>query len=332
MVIEYRLVIEMQPKKRCYEHIAGIVGIKTDIPGFRWGFGRCESPVSEKVFENCKIKVYLEAKKDSEVFNDIRTDCFTEIFRDFRVNPDSESLFFEKKVANLVNLKFAVSINGNSVNAVVGKSYLKYVKAKMMYIHSIAYILFDVVSMLLLKNGMTTLYCSAARLQNGKNVVFIAPPNTGKSLTVLKLRNDFNADIITEDMAVTDGERIWGAPYTNLYRNYNDKSLKNPIQNAEIPTGKKIDAVSVLQKCKGSSIEENTDFAKKTVLINRYSLGYYYSPVVRVLDYYYNDYSIEKAQQTEKELIERILNNSKVFFLRDENPMNFASSVCDISL
>lgn len=320
----------MQPKYKYYEHIPGIIGIKTDISGFRWGFGKCDDPVGEQEFENCKIKVYIESKKDSKVFEGIKTSRFTEIFRHFRVDPKSNEVIFEKKVANIVALRFLLSISDNSVSVVVGKSYLKYVKAKMMYIHSIAYILFDIVSILLLKNGMTTLYCSAACLPNGKNVVFIAPPNTGKSLTVLKLQNDINSAIIAEDMAVTDGDLIWGAPYTNLYRDYNDKTLKKPVDGYEKHSGEKIDAVIILQKSENESEDSVIDFREKVLLINRYSLGYYYSPVVRTLDYFGNAVSIKEGEKTEELLINKILSNSKTFLVKKSNPMDFSSAVCSL--
>ena len=314
----------MHSQFKCYEHIKEIIGIKTNVAGFRWGFGKCDIPVSDEKYENCKIRVLLEERKDADVFKDLSLQCYTECFRHFKVDTKSHSMIFEKRIGKLINLKFFMTINGNTVKLIVGKSYLKYIKAKMMYIHSVAYILFDAVSLLLLKNNMTALYCSAAHLNNENNVVFLAPPNTGKSLTVLKLKNDYNAEIIAEDMAVTDGKRIWGAPHTNLYRKYNDKSLAKSIETDDKNDGYSIGTVAVLQKSATESTEQVTDCLKEALLINRYSLGYYYSPVIRVFDYYYDDFSVKTAEITEESLLKMILSNSDTFRIKSSNSMNYS--------
>lgn len=209
-----------------YEQIPGVIGIKTNIKGFRWGFGQCAFAVNESVFDKCKYKVIIEERRDDKVFDDIDKKSYDKEFRHFRVSKDKPGFLFEQTIAKAFKLRCCVEVCNKTIRAIVGRSYLKFVPIKLMNVHPISYIMFDLISILLLQDGLAPLYCSSVRFQDGKTIVFMAPPNTGKSLTVLQLKRDYNAEIVCEDMAITDGRFIWGAPYTALYRNYKDKSLK----------------------------------------------------------------------------------------------------------
>lgn len=309
-----------------YVHVPGVIGIRTNIKKFRWGYGECVLPSSDSSFNECKIKVFLEEKKDKDVFDGLNLDSYTNVFRDFKAKPRSLSVIFEKKVG-AVHLRFSVSIQGDCVRVSVGSSYLKTVRIKLMYIHPISYMLFDIVSMLLLRRGMTTLYCSAAELNNGRAVVCIAPPNTGKSLTVLQLKNKHGAKILAEDMAVTDGVSIWGAPYTGLYRNYHDAGLKPDKQNTAQSFAEKIQAAFILQKGAKNNECQPENSAGLMTLINRYSLGYYYSPCVRVLDYYNSGFDIKDAQKTEEQILKKIVDNTHTYLIERQNSLDFAACI-----
>ena len=308
-----------------YENVPGIIGIKTNVKDFFWGFGACKHGVSEKAFERCKIRVNLEVRPDRAVFDDVALSEYSRQFRYFKAAPEKNSVIFSQTLKSAVQLKYVLTVDGNTVKMVVGKSYLRLVKAKLMYVHAVAFVLFDVVSFLLLKNGMTTLYCSAVYLPNGKSVVFSAPPNTGKSLCALKLRQDFGAEIVAEDMAVTDGVSLWGASQTNLYRDYNNKSLLDFDPSEFRSKLDSVDYLTILQKSESVDLTETNDFYKKLVLINRYSLGYYYSPCVRVLCFYNQSMSTDDAQGTEERILKKLMNNAVCNEVSDPDPMAFSS-------
>lgn len=314
----------MQSKFYYYEYIPKLIGIKTNVKGFRWGFGKCDSSVSESTYNQCKVKIVLEEKSDNKVFEDIETESYCNSFRHFKSSPNSHSVLYDQTIGYIIHLRYVLSLYENTVKVVVGKSYLQFAKIKIMNIHPIAYILFDVVSLILLKNGLSTLYCSAVQLLDGRTAVFMAPPNTGKSLTVLKLRKDYNANIIAEDMAVTDGLHIWGAPHTNLYRNYHDRSLLN-IDNEIIQENlNSVNLITILQKGNKGFGQEIENYFEHLLLLNHYSLGYFYSPCVRVLNYFNDDFSIQAAEEEEKTILRRLQDNAKGFIIEDSNPMQFS--------
>ena len=310
-----------------YVHVPGLIGIRTNIPGFRWGFGECSAPAPEDAFESCKIKVFLEEKKDRDVFADTDLASCTGTFRDFKAKPESGSIVFDKKIGP-VCLRFSISVQENCVRVVVGRSYLRLIRLKLMYIHPIAYVLFDVVSLLLLQQGMTTLYGSAACLRSGKTAFCAAAPNTGKSLTVLQLQQKHGARIIAEDMAVTDGVSIWGAPYTGLYRNYHDDDLKGNLQQPEEVYAQSVEAVFLLQKGSPDRELQSDDFLHQLVLINRYSLGYYYSPCVRVLDFYNRGFNMQTAQAAEEKILGRLVSSARTMIIQRQNSLDFAPAIC----
>lgn len=310
-----------------YVHVPGIIGIRTNIPGFRWGFGECSVPVSEDAFDSCRVKVYLEARRDCAVFSETDISSYAGFFRDFRAKPQEKNVAFEKRIGP-VFLRFLLSVQNNCVKVIVGRSYLRLIRVKLMYIHPIAYVLFDVVSILLLQQNLTTLYGSAVCLHDGRTAFCAAPPNTGKSLTVLQLQQKHDAHIIAEDMAVTNGESIWGAPYTGLYRDYHDKALEMIRKNQEMNTfAQSINAVLILQKGVLDREMQAGNFLHQLLLINRYSLGYYYSPCVRVLDYYNQDFDVMAAQAAEEQILGRMVNNARTAIIERKNSLDFAEYI-----
>lgn len=310
-----------------YEPVPEIIGMKTNIEGFFWGFGKCDRAVPVENFERCKIKVILELRPDKAVFDGIDLGEYSQIFRHFRAIPEKGALIFDQNVKRTVKLRYALSVSGNTVKLVVGKSYLKLVKTKLMYVHPVPYILFDVVSQLLLQSGMTTLYCSAVYLPAGKSAVFMAPPNTGKSLCALRLRKDAGAEIVAEDMAVTDGVRLWGAPNTNLYREYNDTDLMKFDSEKFRSRLDKVDYLAILQKSGNCRISQSEDIEEKLLLINRYSLGYYYSPCVRVLSFYNDSFSVQNAQKEEERLLKKLIEGAGCYILENSDPMRFSYQI-----
>lgn len=310
-----------------YENVPGIIGVKTNCHDFFWGFGKCAAPVSQEVFDRCRIKVFLDVRADRDVFRDISPGAYTCDFRHFKVAPEQGSLLFDQTVKKALHLRYVLTVTDDTVRLTVGKTYFKTIRTKLMYVHPVAYILFDVAALLLLRHGMTTLYCSAVRFSDGRSAVFMAPPNTGKSLCALKLRKDFGAKIVAEDMAVTDGTSLWGAPDTNLYRNYKDNSLMDFDRAEGAVTLDKVDYLAILQKADVSAVESPDEFEKKLLLLNRYSLGYYYSPCIRALGYYNRSISVADAESAEERILQQLQSNADCVLMKNNDPMQFSAQI-----
>lgn len=311
----------------CYVYIPQLIGIETNVKKFQWGFGKCDAPVSKEEFRRCKIRIHMEEKPDKAVFDDVDTSRYNREFRHFRAADDRCSVIFDQTMKGAIHLRYVLTVKGNEIFLTVGKTYLRLIMTKLMYVHAIPYILFDLTAMLLLKNGMTTLYCSAVKMKNDKTVVFMAPPNTGKSLCALKLSKEHGARIIAEDMAVTDGEKIWGSSHTNLYRDYHDRSLTENTAESNCDASDSVDYLCFLQKGGHPQVQNLDDYAERMTLINHYSLGYYYSPCVRVFNYFYDDFSTRIAEEEEQRICERLRSNARGVLIEDPDPMRFAEKI-----
>lgn len=72
----------------------------------------------------------------------------------------------------------------------------------------------------LIREGFAPLHCSAVVVK-GNGIVMVAPPDVGKTYTALKLVREFaEVRVLSEDMAVTDGQTLYGCPLTASVENY----------------------------------------------------------------------------------------------------------------
>lgn len=317
----------MTEKLNHYIYIPQLIGIETNVKKFQWGFGKCDISSSEEEFRHCKIRIYMEEKSDRAVFDKVDMSRYNREFRHFRASDSECSVMFDQTVKGAIHLRYVLTVKENEIFLTVGKTYLRLIQTKLMYVHPIPYILFDLAALLLLKNGMTTLYCSAVKMKNNRTIVFMAPPNTGKSLCALKLSKDHGARIIAEDMAITDGEKIWGSSHTNLYRDYHDRTLTENIDEVNCDAADSVDYFCFLQKGGQPKMQKLDDYMERMTLLNHYSLGYYYSPCVRVFNYFYDGFSTRNAEEEEQRILGRLRSNARGVMIEEPDPMLFSEKI-----
>lgn len=315
-----------------YEYIPGFLGMETNIINFGWSFGNNTPETTKDVFSSCIFKVYLESKKDKDVFCELEESEYTSVFRHFKLKPGKKSLIFEQDFAKIIHLRYSITICENSIHLVVGNSYLKVVKTKIMNIHPIQWILLDLLSIMMLQKGYLPLYCSSVTFDNSFAKVLIGPPNTGKSITALRLGRDYDASIISEDLAITDGVDIFGAPYTNMYRDYKDISLNEYKSN--VAKGKyRINSIFLLEKGVSGYRTDNNGISAGEYLqiINDYLLGYASSPVCRALNYYNSDFSIKNSVEMESAILSQLSECAIVGRIISDNSVTFADEIMKVN-
>ena len=65
------------------------------------------------------------------------------------------------------------------------------------------YLLSDIANIILLKNGLLTLYAAGVYCnKNNKGMVFWGAPNTGKTLTAMRLCKDYDFSLLGEDIVM----------------------------------------------------------------------------------------------------------------------------------
>ena len=199
-----------------YVYCGGILGVKTNYRDFKWIYGSVAPSCSEDVFEECKVKFTVIVEPDKHIS---LTNPPDGRFQMYSWDKTEKTLFFDRTFFSSIKTAFSIKFEGNSVEAHIGKNYFKYVKLKIMHMHAVYYMLSDIASVLLLKNGMLSLYASAVYYApEDRCVVCFAPPNTGKTVTAESLCKLSGYKLVGEDVVITDGSRIYSCPWTNSYR------------------------------------------------------------------------------------------------------------------
>ncbi len=129
--------------------------------------------------------------------------------------------------------------------------------------------------------------------------------------------------IMSEDIAITDGESVWPVPWTDTYRDYGEEYVKHIKNIGKIfnpaPAGK----IFII----GSGAEPFRDPFEKIYLLNRYDIGYYRSPALLALSYFNENISLSRAEETERKTIKRLIENSKVYCLPSDTPEGYCDAV-----
>ncbi|MBE7015444.1 MAG: hypothetical protein E7417_01305 [Ruminococcaceae bacterium] len=301
-------------------YIKDLLAVKTNLDKFSWSYGTVEKNSKQEDFDRCKVKVYVRIVPDKEV-----PVCSGDKFSFFTVDKESSTIYYSRRFFGAVNLCYSLRIDGNSIYMICGKNYYRLVRGRIMNIHSVGYILSDVVEGILLNNGLCTIYCSAVSFKD-RAVCLFGAPNTGKTLTGLLLCNKHGGKLVSEDFAVTDGENIWGAPMTNTHRNYAGIDGANDKVEIEVNSVKVSDVV-IIQKGK-NLLSDEKDFIKVKSL-NRYGLGYVRSPSLIALGYYNHEFDIFKMSDKENEILESLVKNHGFLAVSSENVLDFADSIMD---
>lgn len=299
-----------------FVYIKDLLAVKTNLDKFSWSYGMASKKVTQEDFDQCRIKVHVNVVPDKEV-PDVKGNQFSY----FTV--DKDTVHYRRNFFGIADLRYSLRIDGNSVYMICGKNYFKLVRGRIMNMHSAGYILSDVVEAILLRNGLCTLYCSAVSFEKEAVCIFGAP-NTGKTLTGILLCNKYGGKMVSEDFAVTDGETLWGAPWTNTHRNYEGvEGASGRVEINDNPV--KISNVAVIQKGK-AVISSDKDLVKVRSL-NRYGLGYSKAPVLVALGYYNHEFDTYKFEEIEKEILERLVRNHSFLTIESENTLDFAGLI-----
>lgn len=74
-------------------------------------------------------------------------------------------------------------------------------------------ILSNLATVQILLSKMTPLHCGCVDI-DGNGVLLVAPSDTGKTFTTSVLVNEYGFNFVSEDIAISDGRKIYGCPYT----------------------------------------------------------------------------------------------------------------------
>jgi len=339
-----------------YNPIRDILAIKTNIKNFTFSYGLAMPLSDENTFQRAKIKITLNVvsgdvlPKEDEKLNIGK-------FHYFSGHRDGKEIFYERSFWFNNKLQYKISgLDTNHINIIVNNNYYYFVKHRFMNIHSIGYIITDIVNLRLLHNRLAPLHCSGVVSGNDGYVIF-APPNTGKTLTAMTLcmqdKSDYN--FISEDLAITDGDNLFAAPWTSTFRYYDtvdtskfSKMLNNLTEKISVlelfgfgkaePITNYVNNISYAARIKGVYILDrgqdniiDIDYKEAFDRINtldRYEFNYMRAPAIIAYEYFNRATNIEKAYETERDLLkEMVFKSDFVKVVTTPNALKYAEII-----
>lgn len=328
----------MSNKGFFFSPVKDIVGVKTNIGNFGFSYGMAMPPATEKDYLSSLIQIELNVVPGKIIPAQGEKERMGK-FHYFNGYPNGKEIYYERTFVYNQKLQYKIAgIDSNKIRVTVNKNYLRFVKHRFMNIHSIGYILTDIINLRLLHNNMAPLHCSGFVHDDDCYVIF-APPNTGKTLTAMTLcmKDAQHYKFIAEDLAVTDATYLYAVPWTSTFRYYDtvdtskfSKALNNLTDKISVlelfsfgktePITKYVKDIQHKSKIKGIYILDRGDDCiadidakeafERINTLDRYEFNYMRAPAIIAYEYFNRDTDIEKAYQTERCLLKQMIANA----------------------
>ncbi len=304
-----------------YVHVRNILGVQTNVDDFIWLYGKQSPIVSEKEFNDCLVKLRICVMDDKDTLSKNEWDACDGKFLPFAVNTKENILCYNRELILGKQLRYRIEIKGNEIIAAVSQSYYKFVKMRIMNIHSIQHVLSDIVTGILLKNGYLSLYCSSVYFPNEKRcALFFSAPGVGKTTTCRDFCENYGGVFVSEDVALTNGESIWSVPWTNskrknqkekrtkLDRRVNDsREMERMMKDGRICHVTRMTDIFVLERGNNAAtITSTAAVMPKVFMLNHYLFHYSHSPAVTILDYFLPTFSLDEMKIKDQKIHEKI--------------------------
>lgn len=323
----------------------GLLGLATEERSFDWSYGTHAPSADRAAFDACRVRIHLSVVPDRAVFDPtVKREDFCS-FGSFFTRADQTTLYYEKHLFAGVSLRFALLIeNETEVHLTVGKTYLNAVRMRVMNLHALRYVLFDLASALLLRQGFLTLYASAVFFpKQQRSVLCFGSPGSGKTLAALRLCRENDADYISEDLVFTDGTTLYGVPHTASYRPETARKAKQVgtlVSEVRRNTKKRdkeafgiervaqsAPATDLFLLQKGTENGADPDCYGRICALNRYLLHYHRSPVLLALAYRDPSFSPTLLEEREEHILQTLLEHTSSSVLTETDPALFPQRI-----
>jgi hypothetical protein len=322
-----------------YVSAQGVLGLRTNVAGFKWSWGVGMPAVSRSEYEACAVRLRLVVGDVQPRPNGPEPEHPAGKYHYFSGIPGADSLSYERTLLGKHKLRFRIEgLLSDEPTLYVNPAYLRFVTHRFMNLHSAGYILTDVVGLLLLRAGYVPLHCSAFK-KGDSTVLVLAPSNTGKTLTTMIACLEHGADFLAEDLAISDGTTLFSVPWTSTFRYYDrvDSSRRSRVLNrvtAIVPplellpltkirgvdtlisgdhlmSQAKITNVAVLERGHESVREgDRAEILRKAVNLNRYEFNYVKAPTLVAYEFFNPDIDLDQAALQERRLMAQIVDTA----------------------
>lgn len=313
-----------------YVYCEGILGVKSNISDFRWIYGSNAPNADISAYDNCIVKFIINVKPEKKLKE---VNCSSRCFQSYMWCDEERRLSYRRKMPLNIEIGYDITIIGNTVCAEIGEHYYSFIKNRTMNLHGMYYLLSDIANVLLLNNGLITLYASSVYHETSKKgIVTFAAPNTGKTTTAMKLCGFPGFKFVSEDIVISDGRKLYSCPWTNSYRdskkknnNLTSKSGTEMCIQKELCEECELSDIVVLS-LENHDVEINKDkghIYKSVSILNGYLFNYYSSPIVKILAFFDDDFN-KPWEKYAADLLVGMIENNDCYMIQSYNKDDFA--------
>lgn len=317
-----------------YEYCKGVLGVKTNIAGFKWVYGSVAPSVSAEQYEICAVRFEIRLKPENELG---RIDQYDERFQSYYWNAQNQTVSFRRNILGSIPIGYNIAIKKNYVMAEIGRNYYGLVKKRVMNLHDMYFLLSDIANLVLLKNGYLTLYASGVHYSLlNKGVAFFAAPSTGKTVTATGLCRKAGYSLIGEDILIVKDRQLFSCPWTSSYRG------KRPLLDSTSALRRmgKQDVISICDVCQltdmialvdgiGCVASDKEELLRKIMILNGYLFHYYSSPIIKILSFFNPEYCREWEEVARKTL-ECLVAGSECYIVHSTEALQYSAIVHEI--
>lgn len=315
-----------------YVFCEGVLGVKTNVKNFKWIYGSLAPMISLDEYAKCVIKFEVIIKSEKDLETSI---AYNQQFQSYKWVNLNKTLSCRRSFFKKLNIGYDIRIDGNTVYAEIGEHYFKYIKNRVMNLHGTYYLLSDLANIMLMKEGYLTLYASSVYNNNNQRcVINFAPPNTGKTLTAVKLCETNKYSLVGEDVVIIKDNIVYSCPWTNSYRknkkgnmdNSGSLNRNNSKNEFSLKKESKITDCIVLSLGECEVNRNSKQILKKSQILSEYLFNGYSSPIVNLLGYFDDAFS-ENWKEYSNNMMKNLINKCNVYFVQSPQSDDFYSIV-----
>ena len=332
----------------------GILGIKTNLKRFKWSFGAATPPGTQADFERCLVRPTVQVEPDVEPPHGLLDGKY----HYFQSSHDRDEIYYDRRFLFGSRLRLhATGLQSDTPVIRVNRTYYQWVSHRFMNLHSLGYIMTDLASLLLLRRGFCPIHCSALQIGDA-TVVVLAPPNTGKTLTAVAACLDHGAAFLAEDLAVTDGDKVYAVPWTSTFRYYRrferrwmtrvrnrftewipplellatrqPQPITDFIDPKRVSFQGDVTHVVILERGEPEVRDVAVDEATRLIQnLNRYEFNYHKAPLIVAAEFFQPDLDIVGMCRRERELLRRLAGSARCLRVTATDASTYVDAIMD---
>lgn len=318
-------------KEYYYVYCKGILGVKTNCHSFKWMYGSIAPTCSFEEYENCIVKFNITVMPENKLYESISCE---HIFQAYNWDEEQKAIFYRRTFFSKLKIGYNIKFVNNNVEVCVGEAYLKLIQKRVMNLHGMYYLLSDIANVMLLKNGFVTLYASSMHYRpKNRGIVCFAPPHTGKTLTVTRLREFPEYDFLGEDIVITNGKMLFSCPWTSSYRKnssiIDSEGALGRVNNISVTDIKEVcDLTDLVVLSSGNKgiVQDKSEIQRIVPILNGYLFDYYSSPILKILAFFSKEYDIPWNEYANK-MLQEMLSTKNCYLIQTENPMDYSELI-----